>query len=398
MLSSAGTSSGTLMWYSYDGSNYTYLGNGNPYMVNNLSAGNHWYVAMLTSGTCTADTSAMIPVYADSASVAGTITSTVMTGNLCVNDSVMFTDMGNLGSIEWMVLDTNLNQWVNFGYGNPLNPGAPSASDVGMYTFVAVATNGVCPADTSMTYSINVRPLPVIDLGADTTVCGGITLDAGNPGSTYVWNPAVPLPVQTNFAGSTGIYSVIVTNIYGCSSSDTISVIAHLLPNLTSTTIAQNAFCLDDTVAPLTGGDPPGGIWSGNGIVGGNSFSPSAAGLGNSFIVYTYTDSIGCSDSIGAILNVNACTGVMENTLANATTVFPNPNNGTFTLLVNSDENEMLIELVDVSGRTVFSSDEKDVHAGFRKEITVESLSGGIYMLRLAANDEQVMMKISVQK
>ena len=127
-------------------------------------------------------------------------------------------------------------------------------------------------------------------------------------------------------------------------------------------------------------------------------FNPGTAGLGSWTAAYSYTDSNGCSDTSMVTIAVNACTGVMENTLANATIVFPNPNNGTFTLLVNSDENAMLIELVDVSGRTVFSSDEKDVHAGFRKEITAESLSGGIYMLRLTANDDQVMMKISVQK
>jgi hypothetical protein len=396
MLSSAGTSSGTLMWYSYNGSNYTYLGNGNPYMVNNLSAGNNWYVAMLTSGTCTTDTSAMIGVYADSAAIAGTITSTATSGNLCVNDSVTFMTNGSFGAIEWMVLDTNLNQWVNFGYGNPLYPGAPSASDVGMYTFITVATHGVCPADTSMSYVINVHPLPAVDLGADTTVCGGITLDAGNPGSIYLWNTTQN--AQTIAAGNTGTYSVIVTTSYGCSSSDTIALVVNPLPDIASTTISQNVFCIDDAIAPLTGGSPAGGVWSGNGIIGGNSFSPSTAGLGNSFIVYTYTDSIGCSDSIGATILVNACTGITENQLEGNVSVFPNPNNGTFTLLVNADENEMLVELIDVAGKTVYSSSEKDVHAGYRQEINLESVAGGIYMLRITANGEQSLVRIAVQK
>jgi hypothetical protein len=294
------------------------------------------------------------------------------------------------------VLDTNLNQWVNFGYGNPLYPGAPSASDVGMYTFITVATHGVCPADTSMSYVINVHPLPAVDLGADTTVCGGITLDAGNPGSIYLWNTTQN--AQTIAAGNTGTYSVIVTTSYGCSSSDTIALVVNPLPDIASTTISQNVFCIDDAIAPLTGGSPAGGVWSGNGIIGGNSFSPSTAGLGNSFIVYTYTDSIGCSDSIGATILVNACTGITENQLEGNVSVFPNPNNGTFTLLVNADENEMLVELIDVAGKTVYSSSEKDVHAGYRQEINLESVAGGIYMLRITANGEQSLVRIAVQK
>lgn len=393
ILSSAGTSSGTLMWYSYDGSVYTYLGNGNPYTVTNLSPGDHWYVAALTSGTCTTDTSAAIFVYADTAAVAGIVSSTATSGNLCVNDSILFMTTGSTGSIMWYVLDTSSGNWMNFGSGNPLDPGPPSAGDEGAYTFIAVASHGVCPADTSSPYMLTVRPLPVVILGNDTTVCGGITLDAGNAGSTYLWNTTATS--QTISVSSSGNFDVTVTSAYGCSSADTINVTVN--PNPTATgTASSNTVCLADAAVTLTG-TPAGGTWSGNGVTG-SSFNPSAAGLGNSTATYMYTDTNGCSNAASVTITVNACTGTIENSLVNGMTVFPNPNNGTFTLLVNTDANELLIEMIDVSGKTVYSSTEKDIHAGFRKEITTGSISAGIYVLRVTANGTPVMMKVSVQE
>ena len=41
--------------------------------------------------------------------------------------------------------------------------------------------------------------------------------------------------------------------------------------------------------------------------------------------------------------------------------------------------------MLDVSGKIVYSSMEKDIHAGFRKEIATESVSAVIYMLRVTA-------------
>ncbi|HRH71149.1 MAG TPA: hypothetical protein PLB89_16725, partial [Flavobacteriales bacterium] len=68
-----------------------------------------------------------------------------------------------------------------------------------------------------------VKPTPVVDLGPDVSLCVGqnLTLDAGVPGGTYLW--------QDGATGSTyqvsgpGVYSVTVT-VDGCSASDAITV------------------------------------------------------------------------------------------------------------------------------------------------------------------------------
>ncbi len=68
-----------------------------------------------------------------------------------------------------------------------------------------------------------IKPQPIVDLGNDTAICSNanLTLDAGNPGSTYLWNNNSTS--QTLNITSAGNYSVKVTN-NGCSSSDTVVV------------------------------------------------------------------------------------------------------------------------------------------------------------------------------
>jgi hypothetical protein len=80
------------------------------------------------------------------------------------------------------------------------------------------------------TIFINFAEIPVVDLGADTVVCGGtyITLDAGNPGSNYLWSnleTSQTIEVDTsNFGFGLQDYSVQVTTQDGCYNDGQITV------------------------------------------------------------------------------------------------------------------------------------------------------------------------------
>jgi PKD repeat protein len=108
-----------------------------------------------------------------------------------------------------------------------------SSINVGMqgdyYAVVTSLANSSC-AIHSDTVNIVVNPLPVVELGADTSICEGDTifLDATNLNSTYLWNTGAQTAtlnvVQTNQ------YSVTVTNQFACTQSDTIDVVVNPLP------------------------------------------------------------------------------------------------------------------------------------------------------------------------
>lgn len=98
----------------------------------------------------------------------------------------------------------------------------------------------IARADTILT----IHNIPLVDLGSDTTLFYGqnITLDATNSNSLYTWNDGSNNSTLT--VGEPGEYSVIVTNEFGCSTSDNITVAYDQLIEVSlgnDTTICQDA-------------------------------------------------------------------------------------------------------------------------------------------------------------
>ncbi|HET6989789.1 MAG TPA: T9SS type A sorting domain-containing protein, partial [Bacteroidia bacterium] len=251
--------------------------------------------------------------------------------------------------------------------------------------------NGCMNADTMMA---TINPLPIVSFGSDITQCGGtVTLDAGNAGSTYLWSDTSTS--QTLTISTSGTYAVVVTDANSCSGSDTIMVTINPLPTVTGTA-SSSVVCLNDAAVGLTG-TPNGGTWSGPGVSG-SSFTPMTAGTGTHTLTYNYTDANTCSNSATVTITVNACTGVEEQSLLNGVSVYPNPNNGIFTLSVNANVGDMKIVITDLQGRVVYSSNENNVNAGYVQQIDLQSETAGIYFIQISSNSEQRVDKISVQK
>jgi hypothetical protein len=121
----------------------------------------------------------------------------------------------------------------------------------GVYAVTVTNANG-CEAVDSISVTINA--LPVVSLGADTTVCGSLVLDAGNAGASYLWSDSTT--AQTLTATASGVYSVMVTDSLGCSATDSITVNVNALPavNLGNdiTACAGGPVLLDAGVAGMT--------------------------------------------------------------------------------------------------------------------------------------------------
>jgi len=108
-------------------------------------------------------------------------------------------------------------------------------------TYWVVMNNGVCSATDTVNIFVVTQP----PLGSDTTLCTGVPLmlDAGNPGSTYLWSNG--MTSQTIGVTTSGTYWA-VASVGTCSQSDTIDVTFLPLPivNLGTDTI----FCPNDVL------------------------------------------------------------------------------------------------------------------------------------------------------
>ena len=105
-----------------------------------------------------------------------------------------------------------------------LNPG-----NTPLVTTITVTPNdGVC-AGVAETFTITVHPLPNVDAGAPFSVCeGNQIILTGSGAATYVWNNGV---VDGNlFTPTTGWYTVVGTDQYGCVNMDSVLVTVEPLP------------------------------------------------------------------------------------------------------------------------------------------------------------------------
>ncbi|MFI5171304.1 MAG: T9SS type A sorting domain-containing protein [Chitinophagales bacterium] len=102
-----------------------------------------------------------------------------------------------------------------------------SVSTAGTYS-VTVSYPGGCTASDAITISVD--PSPNVNLGADVSICEGenIILNAGNPGSTYLWSTGAV--TQTINITTTGTYSVTVTNGFGCTDNDVVNITVNPIP------------------------------------------------------------------------------------------------------------------------------------------------------------------------
>jgi hypothetical protein len=93
-----------------------------------------------------------------------------------------------------------------------------------------------------------------------------------------------------------------------------------------------DTICTNFGMVALSGETPAGGTWSGPGVSG-NMIDPVVAGVGVHAIMYTYTDgATGCDATAIDSVVVDVCNGI-ETVEAGAAVLFPNPNNGDFTLI-----------------------------------------------------------------
>lgn len=88
-------------------------------------------------------------------------------------------------------------------------------------TYSVTVTKANCSASDQIT--VNVDPVPTVDLGPDVWVCPGsqATFDASFPGATYLWNTGSTSPQLTT--GTVGTYSVAVT-ANGCTGTDAVGL------------------------------------------------------------------------------------------------------------------------------------------------------------------------------
>lgn len=268
--------------------------------------------------------------------------------------------------------------WSNSSSGQTLNITSSGIYNVSVTNTGTGCTNGD-------TISVTFNSPPSVNLGNDTNICGdNLQLNAGNPGSTYLWSNNSTQ--QSIVAFITGTYSVVVTDVNGCTATDVIDVTFNQIP-VVSFLFGLPVVCLADQPYTLNTGSPAGGIYSGTGVNAG-TFDPAVAGIGTFGITYTFTDSAGCSSSATDSVMVDACMGI-NTPLSISNAVFPNPSSGIFNINVSANCRATLFNSL---GAVV---QESSLRTG-TNQLGDSNLTPGIYYLKLVSNNNSETIRIVI--
>lgn len=203
------------------------------------------------------------------------------------------------GSSTQLSIPGNAQSSVQWYYNGAALPGETAntltANQAGSYR-VYVSNTALSCADTTVATTITILPLPVVDAGADQSVCAGTSVTLSGLGAqAYTWNGGV----TNNLAftpGSTQTYTVTGTAANGCTKTDDVVVTVNSLPS-TNAGVDQSV-CAGTTIT-LSGSGAQSYAWNG-GVTDNLAFTP----VSTQTYTVTGTGANGCTKTDQVIVTV----------------------------------------------------------------------------------------------
>lgn len=358
--------------------------------------------------------------------------------NVCNNQASSISASTGLGVITWY---SQASGGTSIGTGSPFSVGSPTTNA----TYYAASETPGC-ASSRTTINTEVRAVPTVDVGNTLSNCGpGLTIDAGNAGSSFLWNNGAT--TQTTIADTSGNYAVVVTNSFGCTGTDNVSVTINPVPTINP--IDDRNLCSSASVDVIVVPNISGGtyVWNPAVVSGGSvTLSPSSTttysvvysvngcnsqpesftvtvlpspnvNLGNditdaqgsvtlnagsgftsylwsngattSSITVTSTDeytvTVTAANGCTATSSVNVgFTGIDENSIINFN-IHPNPFNSS--IVLSSSEIGSEFSLNDISGKSIL----KGKITSTEQELQLENLPKGIYLIQVNGTSQRII-------
>ncbi len=429
---STGTSTSTSYVWNFGDGNFGYS---NPIYHNYATNGTYTVILTLSNTFSTTTTC--------SASTSQTILITTSPCSTAINASFTYTNTGG-GNVNFTSTSTGTNvsttyNW-NFGDSNTstvMNPSHNYGANGNYFVSLYIA-NGTCTDTTAASVLISGLPCAIAPSFTFANTSSGqlyftSTSTGVGPGASYYWDfgdssYGFTNPVYHTYA-SNGSYSVtlVVTNspsTAACSASITIPVSvtttscvanpSFYLSKSTSTTtnlwFAYPTFPANITNAVWTWGDAtsstglyPTHIYASTGwynicltVTVNCATTGSMCVLSNIYRVQAEAGAAG----IAQINVINTAIGITENASLNSSfNLFPNPNNGIFSLAFDSSYNNESSVLVisNMLGEIVYKT-KYEKNETLIKEIDLTNISNGAYIMQLNTSKGNFSKKLIINK
>ena len=264
----------------------------------------------------------------------------------------------------------------------------PSPSSTSVYT--VTGTNTVTGCTNVATAIVYVYPTS-ISLSPASSICSGSSATLSASGAmNYTWtgnNTTLPFQSPVVSPTSSAVYTVNAITSNYCPISGTVAVTVNPSPVITAVS-NKASFCRGESTSISVSGASTY-LWSNGATTPSITVSPTVTSY------YTVNGvSNNCnSNTASVLLTVNFCTSIDKNGLIqNNISVYPNPNNGEFT--IKSTE-AISLDLINQLGQVVkvITLNETNNH-----QANISNVANGIYFIVGKGNNSSINQKVIVNK
>jgi Zn-dependent metalloprotease/PKD repeat protein len=326
---------------------------------------------------------------------------TVSPISICAGASVTFDNLSQ-GATSYL--------W-DFGDGTTSTAFEPTHiySIGGSYTVTLTASNigeGISDILTIPNAVTVIQPNPIITASGPTTFCSGstVTLSTATGFTSYQWYRGVtPLAGATNSNYTTnksGSYTVKVFQGTCFATSSATVVTVNPLPKATVSNLdATNDLCLDASIK-LKANSGTGYTYQwykGASMLAGATAQIYYATIQGNYKVKV-TAATGCNKTSTSYSIIKTCKEEGEIESITQLTVFPNPNDGKYTLVFNSECNsELSVTIFDAVGRLILEDKGKIEDNIFSENYDLSGYAKGSYLVKVVCDEGAHYVNVVVQ-
>ena len=270
--------------------------------------------------------------------------------------------------------------------------------------FLTITNAFGCEA-VSITTDIIVNNSPSVDFDIpDTSMCindAPLFLTFGFPPDGIYSGEGISDEIFYPELAGTGTHSLYYTftDLNGCSSTIIDEINVTDLP-VVAFDLPFDSICYDSGMVFIAYGYPPGGEYLGPGITG-DYYDPHLIGYDSEMVYYQYTDIYGCYNIDSSLITVYDCAtiGIIEeNKQQDVLIIQPNPNNGTFTLLLSSSYlGAIEINMFNSVGSLVFHEKNNKVHEEYSKSYNLNNFATGNYLIKVVSTNNTYVGKFIIE-
>ena len=356
-----------------------------------VSTGNIYTVTVTNVNGCTGTASATPTVFPlPSAMIAGNAS---ICNGVCTNLTIFFT-----GSPPFAYSYTDGVQ--TFGpFVTVVSPVSINVCPTVTTVYTLISVNDVnCSGTVSGVATVTVNSIPVPVITGLTNLCQGstTTLNAGPGYPFYLWSTGAN--TQTINTGTTGIYTVTVTDMNGCTGSASATVTVHPSPVAVINPSVTTYICVGDTVH-FTANTGTGYVyqWYKKSLPIAGATNAYYDATSNGRYSFLLTDSNSC-DSVSAsvivtivcVLPLDPPNDRMAAVTANEIIIVPNPAREEIQVLNLSEKTTNTIKIYSVLGIEVYMH---QTTAEGQSTIDIRKFSNGVYFVIIDNGKEKAIKK-----